>query len=133
METISPEHETIPETDSRFTTHDVTTINCIHTASTSASLHIPLNVVNSFSTNLVLVRWQVHFEFLISQLQPSGELVDLGNNLVSGEIGSDIEWRPLHSVPVSTLTWEMPVRVVPTIPQYIATIAWQRTQAKDTV
>ena len=59
LETISPESEVKEGTNTRCNTHDTKTMQCIHTKSTAVTLHIPLNVVNSFSTNIVLVRWQV--------------------------------------------------------------------------
>ncbi|KAL5259941.1 hypothetical protein ACHWQZ_G010156 [Mnemiopsis leidyi] len=132
LETLSPESEVREGTDTRCTTHDTKTIQCIHTRSTAVTLHIPLNVVNSFSTNIVLVRWQVHFDFVIAHLPQTAEIVDAGLTSVSAK-GLDCDWRPLDTLNVSTLSWELPIRVVPTLPQYIATIAWQRTQTKDTV
>ena len=75
---------------------------------------------------------QVHFDFVIANLKDSPETVDAGVTSVSGK-GVDCDWRPLDTLNVSTLTWELPIRVVPTNPQYIATIAWQRTQTKDIV
>ena len=75
---------------------------------------------------------QVHFDFVIAHLRKSAEIVDAGLTSVSAK-GLDCDWRPLEKMNVSTLSWELPIRVVPTLPQYIATIAWQRTQTKDVV
>ena len=75
---------------------------------------------------------QVHFDFVIAHLPKTAEIVDAGLTSVSAK-GLDCDWRPLETLNVSTLSWELPIRVVPTLPQYIATIAWQRTQTKDTV
>ena len=76
-----------------------------------------------------LILPQVSFDFVVAQLKPSSEIVDAGYTSVN-EDGLDCDWRPLSYLPVSTLSWDMSVAVLPSLPQYISTVAWQRTHAK---
>lgn len=131
LEAVSPESQLGDTGVSRTTSHCTHTLHCVHIKDTSVTLNIPLNVTNSFSTNITSVRWQVHFTFVVTKLEPTAEITQAG--LTSLASTGDIEWRPLEEVPVSTLSWEMPVRVVPTLPQYIATVAWQRTATTKVV
>lgn len=126
LEAVSPESQLGEANVSRTTSHCTHTMHCIHIKDTVITLNIPLNVTNSFSTKITSVRWQVHFTFVVTKLDNNAEICEAGLTSQS-ESGAGIEWRPLEELAVTTLSWEMPIRVVPTLPQYIATVAWQRT------
>jgi len=132
LEAVSPESQLGESNVSRTTSHCTHTMHCVHIKDTAITLNIPLNVTNSFSTKITSVRWQVHFTFVVTKLDNNAEICEAGLTSQS-ESGGSIEWKPLEELPVTTLSWEMPIRVVPTLPQYIATVAWQRTATSRVV
>ena len=61
------------------------------------------------------VKWQLHFEFLISRTKPS-ELIKA--TPVASLSGSNATlWKKEDPVPVDTMTWDLPVNILPTWPE----------------
>lgn len=61
---------------------------------------IPLHVTPTFHTDLVDVKWRLHFEFVTSIM------MDFGTpNPVSGELTAPAE------LPVETMVWNLPVTI----------------------
>ncbi|KAH8359562.1 hypothetical protein KR093_007408 [Drosophila rubida] len=78
------------------TSHQV----CYATLQTQVVVPIPLHVTPTFRTDLVDVKWRLHFEFVTSVM------MDFGTpNPVSGELKAPAE------LPVETMVWNLPVTV----------------------
>lgn len=84
---------------------------CLSMLQTQIIINVPLFVTPSFSTDLVDVKWRLHFEFVTSTV------VDLesANNLEA----NSIEWRAPLDIPIETMIWNLPVTLYPTSPLQI--------------
>jgi len=61
------------------------------------------------------VKWQLHFEFIISR-GPPGELVrDTPTISLSG--CEAVLWKGVEHVAMDTMTWDLPITVLPTLPE----------------
>ncbi|XP_077299870.1 RAB6A-GEF complex partner protein 2 [Arctopsyche grandis] len=70
-------------------------------------LPIPLHITPAFETDLVSLKWKLHFEFVTSTCQ----------NL---DIPPDVsDWNAPLDVPIETMVWNLPVKIYPTIPKQI--------------
>uniref|UniRef100_A0A1B0CKC0 Putative retrograde golgi transport protein rgp1 n=2 Tax=Lutzomyia longipalpis TaxID=7200 RepID=A0A1B0CKC0_LUTLO len=79
---------------------------CLGLKQTQMILPIPLHVTPTFSTELVDIRWQLHFEFVTSaseELKPT-----------EGE-----NWQAPTDIMIETMIWNLPVTLYPTTPQQI--------------
>ena len=64
---------------------------------------------------LVTVSWQLHFEFLISRTAPSELMKATSTASLSGS--SATLWKKEDPVTVDTMTWDLPVNILPTWPE----------------
>ncbi|XP_068155514.1 RAB6A-GEF complex partner protein 2 [Drosophila tropicalis] len=78
------------------TTHQV----CYATTQTQVVVPIPLHVTPTFRTDLVDVKWRLHFEFVTSTMMDFGR-----PNPESGELKAPAE------LPVETMVWNLPVTI----------------------
>ncbi|XP_042306106.1 RAB6A-GEF complex partner protein 2 [Sceloporus undulatus] len=91
-----------------FSTHARHQESCLHTARTSFSLPIPLSSAPGFSTNIVTLKWRLHFEFVTSREEEV---------ITKGPASSDAAgWTGTEQVEVDTLSWDLPIKVLPTNP-----------------
>uniref|UniRef100_A0A3B4TVG9 GP1 homolog, RAB6A GEF complex partner 1 n=2 Tax=Seriola dumerili TaxID=41447 RepID=A0A3B4TVG9_SERDU len=83
--------------------------SCLHTASSHFSLPIPLNVTPGFSTDIVSLRWRLHFEFVTARepMEPPTVLQNQSEVTV---------WAGAEHVDVDTFSWDLPIKVLPTNP-----------------
>uniref|UniRef100_A0AAZ3P146 GP1 homolog, RAB6A GEF complex partner 1 n=1 Tax=Oncorhynchus tshawytscha TaxID=74940 RepID=A0AAZ3P146_ONCTS len=83
--------------------------SCLHTASTHFSLPVPLNVTPGFSTDIVTLRWRLHFEFVTSR-EPMES-----HNVLQNQPEVTV-WTGAEHVDVDTFSWDLPIKVLPTNP-----------------
>ncbi|KAM3910336.1 RAB6A-GEF complex partner protein 2 isoform 1-T2 [Leptodactylus fuscus] len=83
--------------------------SCLHTACSHFSLPVPLSSCPGFSTNIVSLKWRLHFEFVTAR-EPV-EAPTVPENQV--EI---ITWTGAEHIDVDTFSWDLPIRVLPTNP-----------------
>lgn len=92
-----------------FTVHARHQESCLHTAQSSFSLPIPLSSTPGFTTNIVSLKWRLHFEFVTS-----GE--SAGTCLVRGSQSEAVTWTGVEQMEVDTFSWDLPIKVLPTNP-----------------
>ncbi|KAF1555420.1 RAB6A-GEF complex partner protein 2, partial [Eudyptes schlegeli] len=92
-----------------FSTHARHQEACLHTAQSSFSLPIPLSSTPGFTTNIVSLKWRLHFEFVTS-----GE--SAGTCLVRGSQSEAVTWTGVEQIEVDTFSWDLPIKVLPTNP-----------------
>ncbi|NXT52618.1 RGP1 protein, partial [Pluvianellus socialis] len=92
-----------------FSTHARHQEACLHTAQSSFSLPIPLSSTPGFTTNIVSLKWRLHFEFVTS-----GE--SSGTCLVRGNQSEAVTWTGVEQIEVDTFSWDLPIKVLPTNP-----------------
>ncbi|XP_033839875.1 RAB6A-GEF complex partner protein 2 [Periophthalmus magnuspinnatus] len=83
--------------------------SCLHTASSHFSLPIPLNVTPGFSTDIVTLRWRLHFEFVTAREPMEPPVVQQNQSEVT-------VWSGAEHVDVDTFSWDLPIKVLPTNP-----------------
>ncbi|XP_069601621.1 RAB6A-GEF complex partner protein 2 [Ranitomeya imitator] len=83
--------------------------SCLHTASSNFSLPVPLSSCPGFSTNIVSLKWRLHFEFVTSREPVEAPTVPENQ----AEI---ITWTGAEHIDVNTFSWDLPIRVLPTNP-----------------
>ncbi|KAF7279992.1 hypothetical protein GWI33_006508 [Rhynchophorus ferrugineus] len=82
---------------------------CLGYKYTQLILPIPLHVTPAFSTDLVSLKWRLHFEFVTSTHK--------GLKFPSLE---DNNWQAPSEVPIETMVWSLPIRLYSTIPVHVA-------------
>ncbi|NXE55431.1 RGP1 protein, partial [Casuarius casuarius] len=92
-----------------YSTHARHQEACLHTAQSSFSLPIPLSSTPGFTTNIVSLKWRLHFEFVTS-----GE--SAGTCVVRGSQSEAITWTGVEQIEVDTFSWDLPIKVLPTNP-----------------
>ncbi|XP_075581646.1 RAB6A-GEF complex partner protein 2-like [Pelecanus crispus] len=92
-----------------FSTHTRHQEACLHTAQSSFSLPILLGSTPGFTTNIVSLKWRLHFKFVTS-----GELA--GICLVHGSQSEAVTWTGVEQIEVDTFSWDLPIKVLPTNP-----------------
>ncbi|GIY72062.1 RAB6A-GEF complex partner protein 2 [Caerostris extrusa] len=83
-----------------------------HLDLTQVILHIPLTVTPAFSTDIVSLKWKLHFEFVttntISAMPESASSSD------------SVSWQGPANLDVQTMIWDLPIDVYPTHPLQVA-------------
>ncbi|XP_054721072.1 RAB6A-GEF complex partner protein 2-like [Uloborus diversus] len=84
----------------------------LHLSLTQVILPIPLTVTPAFSTNIVSLKWKLHFEFVTTNTSsPMPEPSDASK---------PVSWQGPSSVDVQTMVWDLPISVYPTHPLQVA-------------
>nr|XP_060617088.1 RAB6A-GEF complex partner protein 2 [Anolis sagrei ordinatus] len=110
-----------------FSTHARHQEACLHTARTSFSLPIPLSSAPGFTTNIVSLKWRLHFEFVTSREASSSSALAGGEAPPTGtpegpsspptSLSHEASiWTGEEQVEVDTLSWDLPIKVLPTNP-----------------
>ncbi|XP_062984444.1 RAB6A-GEF complex partner protein 2 [Elgaria multicarinata webbii] len=99
-----------------YSTHARHQESCLHTAQSSFSLPIPLSSAPGFSTNIVSLKWRLHFEFVTSR--------DAAEMQAASEGPSEaVVWTGAEQVHVDTFSWDLPIKVLPTNPLLASYVA----------
>ena len=83
---------------------------CLSMLQTQIIVPVPLTVTPNFDTDIVNVRWRLHFEFVTSTMMDFG-----GPDADSGD------WTAPEDIPVETMIWDLPIKLWPTSPLQIWT------------
>ncbi|XP_030762146.1 RAB6A-GEF complex partner protein 2 [Sitophilus oryzae] len=82
---------------------------CLGYKYTQLILPIPLHVTPAFTTDLVSLKWRLHFEFVTS-VQKGLHPTSLEENY----------WQAPSEVPIETMVWSLPIRLYSTLPIHVA-------------
>ncbi|CAF0880666.1 unnamed protein product [Adineta steineri] len=89
---------------------------CLSTFQSYLSLSIPLSCTPTFSMDLVSLRWKLHFEFVTSKISRSF----LPSN---SDASSSTTWSTANSIEVESMTWDLPIKILPTNPYFANNVA----------
>ncbi|XP_042900669.1 RAB6A-GEF complex partner protein 2 [Parasteatoda tepidariorum] len=84
----------------------------LHLNLTQVILPIPLTVTPAFSTDIVSLKWKLHFEFVTTNVTFS--MPEPENSFDSST------WQGPASMDVQTMVWDLPIDVYPTHPLQVA-------------
>lgn len=89
---------------------------CLSQKQCLLNLPIPLHVTPAFTTQLVSLRWRLHFEFVTTQ---SGVFAMSENSQ---------SWQAPSMVTIETMIWDLPIQIYPSLPS-----PEPQTQVKHTI
>lgn len=93
---------------------------CLHTAKTHINIPIPLTATPCFITDIVCLRWRLHFEFVTScEPLPGSERPSNPEDSAS--------WRGPATINVETMVWDLPVKIYPTSPLHASSVTSIKT------
>lgn len=117
VEEVTPECRTSegqkPAVNSFSKSHEM----CVGYQQTHFVLPIPLHVTPSFYTDLVTLKWRLHFEFVTStadevvmkpEAKPKKDTMD-------GQI-----WQGPTDIKIETMVWDLAIKLYPNLPSYIS-------------
>ncbi|XP_064620982.1 RAB6A-GEF complex partner protein 2-like [Lineus longissimus] len=93
---------------------------CLHTQKTHMSLPIPLTATPSFITDIVCLRWRLHFEFVTSK-----NLIP--DQAPPSEPTESCTWQGPETLEVETMVWDMPIKVFATNPVHASSVSLLKT------
>ncbi|KAL1500743.1 hypothetical protein ABEB36_006188 [Hypothenemus hampei] len=82
---------------------------CLGYTYTQLILPIPLHVTPAFVTDLVSLKWRLHFEFVTS----THKTLNMFNAIESA-------WQAPPEIPIETMIWSLPIRLYSTTPIHVA-------------
>jgi len=82
-------------------------------------LPIPLHVTPSFYTDLITLKWRLHFEFVTSILNENELLMKPKEKPKKTDFNGQI-WQGPTNVKIETMVWDLPIKVYPNLPNYIS-------------
>ncbi|CAK8693982.1 unnamed protein product [Clavelina lepadiformis] len=90
---------------------------CLYADHINLIVPIPLHIAPSFLTDLVCLKWRLHFEFVTA----TGPLKGL--DLETGQQQGDRMWQGPGHIKTETMPWDVPIQVLPTMPTQAENIA----------
>ncbi|XP_039607929.1 RAB6A-GEF complex partner protein 2 [Polypterus senegalus] len=115
-EHVLEKYQRRPNQPASLTAHARHQESCLHTASTHFCLPIPLSATPGFSTDIVALRWRLHFEFVTA-----GEPMEPPT--VPENQSEIITWTGAEQINVDTFSWDLPIKVLPTNPVLASYVA----------
>lgn len=101
--------ESKPATSGKITNFTKHHEICVGLLQTQMILPIPLHVTPSFTTDLVDVRWRLHFQFVTTT----------SNELMPPEGPAEENWNGPKSIDIETMVWNLPINIHSTNPTQI--------------
>jgi len=95
-------------------------------------LPVPLHVTPSFHTELINLKWKLHFEFVISTASVA-ELGVVPSQPPDPETMNGKYWQAPHSVNIETMVWDLPVKLYPNLPAYLSQGLQMQMQHKQRI
>ncbi|XP_014662258.1 PREDICTED: RAB6A-GEF complex partner protein 2-like isoform X2 [Priapulus caudatus] len=99
---------------------------CLHTNKTYMALPIPLQITPGFVTDIVALKWKLHFEF-VTATQP------LETHPIPADQSESSTWRGPIDMQVETMVWDMPINIYATNPLQASCSATAGTTANFVV
>jgi len=82
--------------------------HCLFTKKQAIVVPIPLHVSPEFMTEIVILKWRLHFEFVTGRKPLQGQVLD--------DMAGDTMWQGPFNVKTSGMSWDLPVKILPTVP-----------------
>ncbi|KAJ8029508.1 RAB6A-GEF complex partner protein 2 [Holothuria leucospilota] len=121
-EQVSEECRRRPDQTPAFSSHGKHQEFCLHMKKSHMILPIPLHVTPSFITDIVCLKWRLHFQFMTSK-EP------IHDHVIPADQSESAVWQGPESLPVDTLVWNLPIKILPTNPLQAACASIMRTNS----
>lgn len=128
-EELIPENSRNPSKQSSDVTYSSFTSvqeNCLHTKKTHLVLPIPYTACPEFISDLVCLKWRLHFEFTIALSPLPG-----GDSPVqqTTPFTDNASWQGPSDIQAETMSWDLPVKIIATNPLHASSISMHRTSS----
>ncbi|RNA32063.1 RAB6A-GEF complex partner 2-like isoform X1 [Brachionus plicatilis] len=80
--------------------------HCLFLKKSDFSLQVPVNITPTFVSDIVSLRWKLHFEFALSK-------IGIQKIQRSNDSAISVSWRPPNSLPVEIISWDLPIVLHP--------------------
>uniref|UniRef100_T1IMB0 furin n=1 Tax=Strigamia maritima TaxID=126957 RepID=T1IMB0_STRMM len=88
---------------------------CLHTKHTQMILPIPLSITPAFTTEIVTLKWKLHFEFVTTT-------TSIGNQQFETDTSTSSTWSGPSVLDIETMIWDLPIKIYPTNPIQVSYI-----------
>ncbi|XP_013390903.1 RAB6A-GEF complex partner protein 2-like [Lingula anatina] len=95
---------------------------CLHSRKTHFSLPIPLSASPGFISDIVTLKWKIHFEFITSQNA-------IPPHAAPSNPAECSTWRGPENLEVETMVWDLPIKVFPTNPLHASNVSLLKTSS----
>ena len=93
------------------------------------TLTIPLHGTPSFDDDNCTLTWMLRFEFVISAAASPSSLTAIQKQPILDETCTEgHEWNGPAHCQVETMTWNLPITVLPTNPKHVANVVHLQTE-----
>ncbi|ELT87220.1 hypothetical protein CAPTEDRAFT_153233 [Capitella teleta] len=89
---------------------------CLQTQRTHISVPIPLTAAPGFLTDIMQLKWRLHFEFITCK----APLPEVDAPCSASE---SVSWQGPSQLDVETMVWDLPIRVFATNPMYATSVS----------
>jgi len=105
-----------PSISSFSKTHEM----CVGYGQTHFVLPVPLQVTPSFYTEIVSLKWRLHFEFVTSTEEGSeGGMMKPKEKPKKDDMNGAV-WSGPTDIHIETMVWDLPIKLYPNLPSYIS-------------
>lgn len=101
---------------------------CLYSKKIQVQLPIPITATPEFTSDIVDVRWRLHFEFYLATAVVSHKLCAKNTKQEAGEPSV---WEGPPSLDIEPMTWDLPVKIVPCNPMHASAISLLRTASSS--
>ncbi|XP_072050998.1 RAB6A-GEF complex partner protein 2-like [Amphiura filiformis] len=99
---------------------------CLHMTKSHVVLPIPLHATPGFITDIVCLKWRLHFEFITAK-EP------LPDQVTPADQSESALWQGPENIAVDTLVWNLPIKILPMNPIQATSAATVRTPMSITI
>ncbi|CAD5115553.1 DgyrCDS4517 [Dimorphilus gyrociliatus] len=110
-EQVSAECRKKNTSNSSITTHCRQQLFCLHSLHTHITIPVPLTATPEFFTDLVHLKWKLHFEFVVCS-----DTVDVNALCGLTSLTEYETWKAPECLQVETMIWDLPVKILATNP-----------------
>lgn len=93
---------------------------------TDLTMQIPVHITPSFVTDIISLRWRLHFDFALSKTQ-------IQKIQRSNDPAMSVSWRPPDSLSVEVISWDLPIVLHPFDPFIASDVIYCSTNINSAV
>lgn len=112
-EEVPDEFKTSPKQSSTIISYNKHHETCLSWSQSQLILPIPLHVTPGFSTELVTLKWRLHFEFVTTVTDVTAPAMNMSGR-------EDRTWQGPANLDIETMVWNLPLKILPTNAQHVS-------------
>merc|ERR1719468_349120 len=94
--------------------------NILFVKKTDLTMQIPVHITPSFVTDIISLRWRLHFDFALSK-------TDVQKIQRSNDPAMSVSWRPPDHLTVEVIKWDLPIVLHPFDPFIASDVIYSAT------